>query len=57
VTAEKEAVAAKQEALATLQFLTEDLLFQATPEQNSREKQLTLEQGSYRSHPPAGSER
>jgi len=44
VTAEKEAVAAKQEALATLQFLTEDLLFQATPEQNSREKQLTLEQ-------------
>jgi tetratricopeptide (TPR) repeat protein len=36
--------AAREEALATVDFLTEDLLFQATPEQNSREKQLTLEQ-------------
>lgn len=44
VSAEKEAVSAKQEAQATFRFLTEDLLFQATPEQNSREKQLTLEQ-------------
>jgi tetratricopeptide (TPR) repeat protein len=36
--------AAHEEALAIVEFLTEDLLFQATPEQNSREKQLTLEQ-------------
>jgi tetratricopeptide (TPR) repeat protein/tRNA A-37 threonylcarbamoyl transferase component Bud32 len=44
VAAEKEAVAAKQEALAIVNFLTGDLLFLATAEQNSREKQLTLEQ-------------
>jgi tetratricopeptide (TPR) repeat protein len=42
--ARAEAVVAEKEAQATIQFLTEDLLFQATPEQNSREKQLTLEQ-------------
>jgi tetratricopeptide (TPR) repeat protein len=42
--ARQHAVAAEQETLATFRFLTEDLLFQATPEQNSREKQLTLEQ-------------
>jgi len=44
VAAEKEAVDAEKEAQAIVQFLTEDLLFQATPEQNSREKQITLEQ-------------
>jgi len=44
VSAEKEALAAKREAVATFQFLTEDLLFQATPQQNSRERHLTLEQ-------------
>jgi tetratricopeptide (TPR) repeat protein len=42
--AHEQAVAAEQEAQAIVQFLTEDLLGQATPEQNSREKQLTLEQ-------------
>jgi tetratricopeptide (TPR) repeat protein len=40
----EQAVTAENEAVATLQFLTEDLLFQATPQQNSRQKQLTLEQ-------------
>src|SRR6266568_1209465 len=44
VSAEKGALAAKREAVATFQFLTEDLLFQATPQQNSRERHLTLEQ-------------
>ena len=37
-------MAAENEARAIVRFLTEDLLFQATPEQNSREKQITLEQ-------------
>jgi tetratricopeptide (TPR) repeat protein len=41
--ARQQAVAAEQELRAIFQFLTEDVLFQATPEQNSREKQLTLE--------------
>jgi tetratricopeptide (TPR) repeat protein len=41
--AHEQAVVAEQEAQAIVQFLTEDVLFQATPEQNSREKQLTLE--------------
>jgi tetratricopeptide (TPR) repeat protein len=43
-TAHEQAVAAEQEAQAIVRFLTEDVLFQATPAQNSREKQLTLEQ-------------
>jgi len=42
--ARQEAVTAGKEAQAIVQFLTEDVLFQATPEQNSREKQITLEQ-------------
>jgi serine/threonine protein kinase/Flp pilus assembly protein TadD len=42
--ARQQAVAAQQEAQTIVQFLTEDVLLQATPEQNSREKQLTLEQ-------------
>jgi serine/threonine protein kinase/tetratricopeptide (TPR) repeat protein len=37
-----QAVAAEREAQAVIQFLTVDLLFQANPEQNSREKQVTL---------------
>jgi tetratricopeptide (TPR) repeat protein len=41
--ARQQAVADEQELRAIFQFLTEDVLFQATPEQNSREKQLTLE--------------
>jgi predicted Ser/Thr protein kinase len=44
VAAAKEAMAAEKEARAIAQFLTEDVLFQATPEENSREKQITLEQ-------------
>jgi tetratricopeptide (TPR) repeat protein len=42
--AREQAVASEKEVLTIVQFLTEDLLFQATPEQNSREKQLTWEQ-------------
>jgi tetratricopeptide (TPR) repeat protein/predicted Ser/Thr protein kinase len=42
--AREQAVAAEKEAGTIVQFLTEDLLFQATPDQNSREKQITLEQ-------------
>lgn len=41
--AHQQALAAESEARAVGQFL-EDLLFQATPEHNSREKQITLEQ-------------
>jgi len=42
--AHEQTLAAEKEAMKIAQFLTEDLLFQATPEQNSREKQITLEQ-------------
>lgn len=42
--AHEQAAAAQKEAEAIVRFLTEDVLFQATPEQNSREKQITLEQ-------------
>jgi tetratricopeptide (TPR) repeat protein len=42
--ARERAVASEKEAGTIVQFLTEDLLFQATPEENSREKQITLEQ-------------
>ena len=38
------AEASEKQAEAINRFLTEDLLFQATPEGNSREKQITLEQ-------------
>jgi tetratricopeptide (TPR) repeat protein/tRNA A-37 threonylcarbamoyl transferase component Bud32 len=41
--AHQQTLAAENEARAVGQFL-EDLLFQATPEHNSREKQITLEQ-------------
>ena len=43
-TAHEQALAAEKEATKIAQFLTDDLLFQATPEGNSREKQITLEQ-------------
>ena len=42
--ARQRAVAAEAQARAINKFLTEGLLFQATPEQNSREKKVTLEQ-------------
>ncbi len=42
--ARENAVASEKEAGAIVQFLTEDLLFAGTPEENSREKQITLEQ-------------
>jgi tetratricopeptide (TPR) repeat protein len=42
--AREQAVAAEKEAREIARFLTEDLLLQASPEQNSREKQITLEQ-------------
>jgi tetratricopeptide (TPR) repeat protein len=42
--ARQRAVAAEQQAEAFNKFLTEDLLFQATPERNSREKQVTMEE-------------
>src|SRR6059036_747914 len=42
--ARQRAVAAEEQALAINQFLTEDLLFQATPEQNAREKKVTMEE-------------
>jgi serine/threonine protein kinase len=38
------AVAAEQQAQAINKFLTEDLLFQATPERNPREKRVTMEE-------------
>ncbi len=38
------AMRARQQAEAMNHFLTEDLLFQATPDQNAREKQVTVEQ-------------
>jgi serine/threonine protein kinase/tetratricopeptide (TPR) repeat protein len=40
----QQAVAAERQAQAINRFLTEDLLLQATPEQNSREKQVTMEE-------------
>src|SRR5712671_647492 len=43
-TALQRAVAAEKRALAISQFLTEGLLFQATPEQNAREKKVTMEE-------------
>jgi tetratricopeptide (TPR) repeat protein/predicted Ser/Thr protein kinase len=42
--AREQAVAAEKEAGTIVQFLREDLLFQATPEETPREKQITLEQ-------------
>jgi tetratricopeptide (TPR) repeat protein len=38
------ATRARQQAEAINRFLTEDLLYQATPEQNAREKSITMEQ-------------
>src|SRR5439155_9115951 len=38
------AQASEKQARAINQFLTEDLLFQATPEQNAREKAVTMEE-------------
>src|SRR5207302_3502364 len=35
---------AEKQARAIHKFLTEDLLFQATPERNAREKQVTMEE-------------
>ncbi len=42
--ARKRTVAAEQQARAINRFLTEDLLFQATPDQNAREKKVTMEE-------------
>jgi serine/threonine protein kinase len=42
--ARRRAVAAEKQARAINRFLTEDLLFQATPEQNAREKKITMEE-------------
>jgi serine/threonine protein kinase/tetratricopeptide (TPR) repeat protein len=42
--AREQAIASEREAGTIVQFLTQDLLFQATPDQSSREKQITLEQ-------------
>jgi eukaryotic-like serine/threonine-protein kinase len=42
--ARQRAVAAEERASAIGQFLTEGLLFQATPEQNAREKKVTMEE-------------
>jgi serine/threonine protein kinase len=47
VTARRErdaATHAKQQAEAINRFLTEDLLFQATPDENAREKKVTMEE-------------
>ena len=38
------AEASEKQARAITRFLTEDLLFQATPEQNAREKKITMEE-------------
>jgi eukaryotic-like serine/threonine-protein kinase len=43
-TARRRAIAAEQQARAINKFLTEGLLFQATPEQNAREKKVTMEE-------------
>jgi serine/threonine protein kinase len=40
----RRAVAAEKQARVINRFLTEDLLFQITPEQNSREKKVTMEE-------------
>jgi serine/threonine protein kinase len=42
--ARRRAIAAEEQAQAINRFLTEDLLFQATPEQNAREKKVTMEE-------------
>ncbi|MEY2427208.1 MAG: eukaryotic-like serine/threonine-protein kinase, partial [Verrucomicrobiota bacterium] len=42
--ARRRATAAEKQAQAINRFLTEDLLFQATPEQNAREKKVTMEE-------------
>src|SRR5262249_44835987 len=42
--ARQQAVAAEMQARAINRFLTEDLLFQATPERNSRQKKVTMEE-------------
>jgi eukaryotic-like serine/threonine-protein kinase len=42
--ANRRAVASAKQARAINRFLTEDLLFQATPEQNSRQKKVTMEE-------------
>jgi serine/threonine protein kinase len=42
--ARQRAVAAEKQAVTISRFLTDDLLFQATPEQNAREKQVTMEE-------------
>ena len=42
--ARRRAVAAEERARTMNRFLTEDLLFQATPEQNSRAKKITMEE-------------
>src|SRR5438067_13190131 len=42
--ANRRAVASEKQARAINRFLTEDLLFQATPEQNSRQKKVTMEE-------------
>jgi serine/threonine protein kinase/Flp pilus assembly protein TadD len=42
--ARQQAVAAEGQAQAINKFLTEDLLFQATPERNAREKKVTMEE-------------
>jgi serine/threonine protein kinase len=44
VAAEQKAVSSEKKAQAINKFLTEDLLFQATPEQNAREKKITMEE-------------
>jgi serine/threonine protein kinase len=40
----QQAEASEKQARAINRFLTEDLLFQATPEQNAREKKVTMEE-------------